>query len=261
MSTNFFAEALKQALRERHFNQAQLAEFLGVDPAYVSRWLKGSSPRIDQIRNALTVLGWSLERARPDYDAFADAIAKVGPSGAALPTSAKEKVAHADIADIKELLEDAAETHKRRAIQPVRVVGRLLADTGHALFDTPNGESLEGVAAMFPQLPYAENLLSILIAEGHDLAPLIPHKARVFVRRILQPAGVPEGTIVLFESNSKNERLPLRRVVRLSEHRSGRVERLLGAPLIDRHEYVAFKPREGKMAWVIAGVVSLTAQS
>lgn len=259
MSTNFFAEALKQALRERHFNQAQLAEFLGVDPAYVSRWLKGSSPRIDQIRNALTVLGWSLERARPDYDPFTDAIAKVGTSGQALGTLAKEKGGQAEIAEIKDLLEDAAEAHKRRAIQPVQVVGRLLTDTGHALFDNTKGESLEGVAAMFPQLPYAENQLSILIAEGHDLAPLIPHKARVFVRRILQPAGVPDGTVVLFEGNAKNERLPLRRVVRLSEHRSGRVERLLGAPLIDRHEYVAFKPREGKMAWVVAGVVSLTA--
>lgn len=260
MSTNFFAEALKQALRERHFNQAQLAEFLGVDPAYVSRWLKGSSPRLDQIRNALTVLGWSLERARPDYDPFADAIAKVGPGGGALPTSAREKIVPADVQEIKGLLEGAAEAHKRRSIQPVQVVGRLMTDTGHAIFDISKGEELEGVAAMFPQLPYAENHLSVLIAEGHDLAPVIPHKSRVFVRRILQPAGVPDGTIVLFEANAKNERLPVRRVVRLSEHRSGRVERLLGAPLIDRHDYVAFKPREGRMAWVIAGVVSLLAQ-
>ena len=56
-TTKFFAEALKQTMKERRMNQAQLAEYLSVDPAYISRWLRGASPRLGQLVSCLEKIG------------------------------------------------------------------------------------------------------------------------------------------------------------------------------------------------------------
>lgn len=71
---NFFAETLKLYLDEHGMNQAQLAEYLGIEPPYISRWLRGAYPRLDLMQDVLRRLGWNLDRARPDYDPIEDAI-------------------------------------------------------------------------------------------------------------------------------------------------------------------------------------------
>lgn len=49
-------------------NKSQLADRLGVEPSYITRWLRGVYPRVETMREVLGKLGWDLERARPEYD-------------------------------------------------------------------------------------------------------------------------------------------------------------------------------------------------
>jgi transcriptional regulator with XRE-family HTH domain len=259
MSSNFFSEALKQALTQRHFNQAQLAEFLHVDPAYISRWLKGSSPRIDQMRSVLTNLGWDLDRAHPDYDPFGDAIRTLEEGRAVIePKKGKKSSQLGDAGEVRQLLADAAESHRRAQQRPVNMIGRLVAQKG--LMEGVEPKEVVGLQTMdevLKPLDYADNEMSVAEVVGNDFAPAYPQGSLVFLRRILKPGAVPDGTDVLFEALRKPGVLQLRRLVRISEGRSGRIDRVIGAPIAVGHNYLFYRPREVRLHSAIVGSLAV----
>ncbi len=263
MSSNFFSEALKQALTRHHFNQAQLAEFLHVDPAYISRWLKGSSPRIDQMRTVLTNLGWDLERAHPDYDPFGDAIRTLEEGRPVVePKKGRKASQLGDAGEVRQLLADAAEAHRRAQQRPVNLIGRLLAQKG--LMEAIEPSEVAGLQTMnevLKPLDYAGNELSVAEVAGNDFAPAYPQRSLVFLRRILKPGSVPDGTDVLFEALRKPGLLHLRRLVRISEDRSGRIDRVIGAPIAAGHNYLFYRPREVRLHSAIVGSLSIVRES
>lgn len=261
MSKNFFSEALREAMAERHFNQAQLAEFLKVDPAYVSRWLKGSSPRIHQMREVLSKLGWEIDRARPDYDPFADAINRVETDQE--PEGSKKKVGEKagtyqkkSIPEVKKLLEDAAEAHRIVNTAPVPLVGRVTAADASVTVSKDPEATFDTVGTMFPEVNFAENAVSFLKVDGGELEPLYRSGDILAVRRVLQPSLVPDGTIIVFESGKKGAAGFMRRLIRVADRSVSRVERLIGIPLVPRQEYLFFKPREVRLQFVVVGVIS-----
>ncbi len=265
MSKNFFSQALRDAMTERHFNQAQLADFLKVDPAYVSRWLKGSSPRIHQMRDVLSRLGWNLDRARPDYDPFADAITRVESDKE--PTGSRKKVAEKagaysrkDAEEVKKLLEGAAETHRIVNTAPVPLVGSVATQSAVVSVGKEATAIYDTVGTMFPEVNYAENALSFIRVEGKDLEPLYRNGDLLAVRRVLQPAKVPDGAVIVFDSGKRGSTSSsLRRLIRVADRSVSRVERLIGIPLVENHNYLFYKPREVKLAYVVVGVLSVRA--
>ncbi len=259
MSSNFFSEALRHAMTQRHFNQAQLAEFLEVDPAYISRWLKGSSPRIEQMRSVLSNLGWDMDRARPNYDPFGDAIRALDEGREGVDLKKGKKVSPlGDVKEVRQLLEEAAESHRRQQQKPVSSVGKILAGRGTLESSEPvEMAGLQAIGEVISPLDYADNDLSVVTVEGNDLAPVYPAGSFIFLRRILKPQGVPDGTDVLFEAIRKPGVLHLRRLVRISEGRSGRIDRVIGAPLCPAHSYLFYRPREVRLHSAIVGALSV----
>ncbi len=259
MSANFFSDALRQAMANRHFNQAQLAEFLGVDPAYVSRWLKGSSPRIDQMRNVLTTLGWELDRARPDYDPFADAITKIKdtPDPQTGKKIAEKSTEYKKLDDIKDLLEGAAEAHKRLSHEPVPLYGGISAADGVVSYkESDKAPDFDSLTGLYGPVEYADNALYMLTVSGNELAPTYLNGARLLLRRVLQPNAVPNGAEVILEAVRKPGKLHLRRLVRVMDKDAGRVEKVIGLPMVEGQEYLFFKPREVKLHSVVVGSIN-----
>ncbi len=262
MTKNFFSQALRDAMSDRHFNQAQLAEFLKVDPAYISRWLKGSSPRLHQMREVLSHLGWDIDRARPDYDPFSDAITRVdSEKGAA---GSKKKVAEKtaayrkmDAGEVKKLLEGAAETHRIATAAPVPLVGTVAAENAQVTVGKDASATYDTIGTMFPEVDFAENTLSFLRVEGKNLEPLYRDGDLLAVRRVLQPSKAPDGSVVVFETGKRGSTGHLRRMIRVADRSVSRVERLIGIPLVDGQDYLFFKPREAKLAYVVVGVLSV----
>jgi transcriptional regulator with XRE-family HTH domain len=263
MAMNFFADALRQAMLQKHFNQAQLAEFLKVDPAYVSRWLKGSSPRLDQMRSVLALLGWDLERARPEYDPFNDAIrileeSREG-SDAKKGKKAPATTPLGDVREVKQLLQDAAESHRRQQQRPVHGVGKLNAEKGIMQQTEPTElNGLQAISDMLRPVDYADNDILVIHVHGHHLAPVYPDGSLLLTRRILKPHVVPDGTDVFFEAIRKPGSFHLRRLVRISEGRSGRIDRVIGAPLCASHNYLFYRPREVRLHAAVVGALSIT---
>lgn len=256
--SNFFSDALRQAMASRHYNQAQLAEHLGVDPAYVSRWLKGSSPRIDQMRNVLITLGWDLERARPDYDAFEEAIAQLRQKPAAGGGKAKDKAAdYQNLESIRKLLESAAETHRRRSQPPVTVIGRVDTAKDRVLLEqAKNAPSYEGLSPLFPAPGFADNELSMLVVSGAGLEPVFSDGARLLVRRVLRVNLVPDGTTVVLEAIRKPNELALRHLVKVEDTATGRQDGYIGAPVAPSQQHLFFKPREMRIPYAVVGVLA-----
>jgi len=255
MSSNFFSDALRAAMATKHFNQAQLAEFLTVDPAYISRWLKGSSPRLDQMRSVLTQLGWKIERARPDYDPFADAIERAKADTGGKVT--EKGVKYSTMDDVKKLLEGAQQVHKKSSYAPVPVIGRLNADAAAAKTDDKkNPDTHEILAPLFPCPTYTGEELFILTVEGDALAPAYPAGSLLFVRPVQNISDIPEGAIVFFASGEKGPNLHIRRLFRIEETKVKRVDRLIGAPLTPAQEYMYFKPREANIPYALVGCVN-----
>lgn len=263
MSKNFFSEALRAAMQERHVNQAQLSEFLGVDPAYVSRWLRGSSPRIGQMKDVLAKLGWSLDRARPDYDPFGDVIDRIE---TVQPEGQARKVAEAapayrrkDAPDVKHLLKQAAEAHRIVNSAPVPVTGAVATADGCVALEDKSGTSFDTVGNVFPETNYAENALSLMKIEGDGMMPAFKAGDLLALRRILQPSLVPDGTVVVMEGTKKGSVPCLRRLIRVADRGESRIERLVGLPLAEGHSYLFFKPREVRLLHAVVGVISFEA--
>ncbi len=57
-------DALREAMEERGFNQAELASYVDVEPMYISRWLRGTQPRFEEGVRILELLGWRMERLK-----------------------------------------------------------------------------------------------------------------------------------------------------------------------------------------------------
>lgn len=260
MSSNFFSEALRQGMKERHFNQAQLAEFLGVDPAYISRWLKGSSPRLDQLRNVLEILGWHLNRARPDYDAFADAIDTIDQSDSADKASSgsvKEKGRkYGNMKEIKSLLEDVAKSQKQPEAAPLALLGSMDAYSGVTTLSSEAASFADSINSTLKKQDFAETeLYCVKVTTSGPNAPF-PAGSTIFLRRILRPSGVPTKSIVLMEPVAEPGKLYLRQLVRLRDESANRVDRLIGAPVSPAQDYLYFKPREVKLHSVVVACLS-----
>ncbi|MGF1572004.1 MAG: helix-turn-helix domain-containing protein [Sumerlaeia bacterium] len=260
MSSNFFSEALRQGMKERHYNQAQLAEFLNVDPAYISRWLKGSSPRLDQLRNVLEILGWQLSRARPDYDPFADAIDTIDQSDSADKAaggSVKDKNRkYGNMKEIKSLLEDAAKSQKQPEAVPLALLGSMDAESGITTLNLTEKFFHDSLNATLEKQDFAETeLYCIKVTASSPNAPF-PANSTVLLRKILRPSGVPTKSLVLMEPASEPGKLYLRKLVRLRDEAANRVDRLIGSPVSPSQDYLYFKPREVKLHSVVVGYVT-----
>lgn len=57
-------DALREAMEERGFNQAELATYVDVEPMYISRWLRGTQPRFEEGVRILELLGWRMDRLK-----------------------------------------------------------------------------------------------------------------------------------------------------------------------------------------------------
>ncbi|MDX1973198.1 MAG: helix-turn-helix transcriptional regulator [Candidatus Sumerlaeia bacterium] len=251
MSSNFFSEALRQGMRERHFNQAQLAEFLQVDPAYISRWLKGSSPRLEQLRSVLELLGWHLGRARPDYDPFADAINSIDHPESGEPQSAKEKARkYSNMKEVKSLLEEVAKTQRQPDSLPLAVSGSLNAITGESKLAAA-GEVMDSLSNNLKLIDFAETSLYAMRVDVSGPGAFYPQGTILILRKVLRPSGVPTKSIVLMEPVATPGTYHLRQLVRLRDESVNRVDRLIGAPLSAEQDYLYFKPREVRIHSVV----------
>lgn len=254
--SNFFSNALRQAMTDKHFNQAQLAEYLNVDPAYISRWLKGSSPRLDQLTAVLSILGWSLERARPDYDAFSDAIESIE-----APKSKKAKVAekgsgYKNMTEIKSLLSNVAQSQKKNSIAGALYSGTVKGDVGTVDLSDSGSKELVSVDDLFEELNYAENQIIYLNVKTDSTDPLVQQGTKLFMRKVLRHQSVPTGAIVVLEPSDNPGTYQIRKLIRLRDDTSGRVDRLIGAPLSKEQDYIYFKPRDMKMVAVLIGTMT-----
>jgi transcriptional regulator with XRE-family HTH domain len=259
VGSEFFSAALREAMATRHFNQAQLAEFLRVDPAYISRWLKGSSPRLDQMCAVLDDLGWDLSRSHPDYSPFQDAITQVT-SEIDGGKSAADTASLTKIEEVQQLLAKADDTRKRTAYKPVATIGDVDASNATAeIVEVDEDEGVEAPAAFFRVIPYADNDVVALRVKGSDLAFPYPEGTLLFARRVLKPADLPSSSLVIMENLEKGARLELRRLIRLEEPHGERIDRIVGAPVHASQGYLVQKPRESRMLYVVIGILQFTA--
>lgn len=262
MATNFFASALREGLNRHHFNQAQLSEFLGVDPAYVSRWLKGSSPRLDQLRNVLTKLGWDLHRAHPDYDPFQDAVKRLqsafdSPSGVAEEGPTYGVTSKKEAREVRDLLQHLAKQQSQMERTPVCLEGHIRG-AGAAFEPLAKGaekETYELSPALFREYDFAGTQVSMARVEDDCLDPLYPAGTILFLRRVNNIGTVPNGFEVLMQGKKEDGPLQLRRLVRIEEPEANRVDRLIGAPVTPRQEYVFLRPREASVHSVVIGAM------
>jgi hypothetical protein len=116
---------------------------------------------------------------------------------------------------------------------------------------------LQTMDELLKPLDYADNELSVAEVEGNHFAPIYAPGSFVFLRRILKPASVPDGTDVLFEALRKPGVLQLRRLVRISEGRSGRIDRVIGAPIAEGHNHLFYRPREVRLHSAIVGALAV----
>lgn len=257
MNRNFFSQALREALATRHFNQAQLAEFLNVDPAYISRWLKGSSPRIDQMVSCLDKLGWDLHRAHPEYDALNDALrvlkARVEGND---PGGAERREDFGSVDDIGELLGDLAQKSRSLQDEPLEVKGTIGGKRAEATYSTVAGcDAYESAVSFAKAYDFADTSAFMMLVKGDHLAPKYPDGTLLVMRRILQPGEVPNGFEVLFDPVEKGAGQCLRQLVRVEDGRGGRIDRIIGAPVSPQQDYVFFRPREVRLTAAVVGAV------
>lgn len=249
MESDFFASALRHEMEVRHFNQAQLAEFLDVDPAYVSRWLKGSSPRIDQIVRVLTALGWDLDRARPSYDPFSDVARQLGEGKSA--TKAAE-----DTTELKKLLKRASEARQHEASPPIQVLGVVEKADGQADMRDKNADEVPDFISTFYTCPdYSENDLFILQTREGVFDGRMPHGSHLVMRRVLNASAAAEGALILLGPASDPKKLWLRRLARVENTGARRIERVLGLPINEQQELISLKPREANIHSVAVGFI------
>lgn len=253
---NFFCTALREAMQKHHFNQAQLAEHLRVDPAYISRWLKGSSPRIDQMIGVLATLGWQLDRARPEYNPFEDALSIAREQGH--DTSAARAGKKTGASEIGALLRGADEASRRESSPPVTHTGSLDSASGQVLFrESPGSQELDTVFGIFPALPYASRSLTYITVSGNGLAPMFRDGTRVILRRITKQNEVPDGTVVVMETARRPATFQVRRLVRVIDEREDRVVKIIGAPVTDTQDFLFFRPRDARIHSVVVGQVRI----
>jgi len=206
MNPGFFAEALRRTLKEKRINQAQLAEFLSVDPAYVSRWLRGSSPRLGQLIKCLELMGWTLERAHPDYDPLEDTLKRVEKTVGAAKAKSTNRT-------MLEMMEELVVRQRALEVEPVPLVGVLDAASGSVQAPKGRGQaSFDTAQSLAPAGSGKPSELRALKVEGADLAPEIPAGSVLFLRQPETGEKVPEGALAIIRLPAKGSEPCLRRV-------------------------------------------------
>ncbi|MCB2156430.1 helix-turn-helix domain-containing protein [bacterium] len=251
---NFFSSALRKGMEERRFNQAQLAEFLKVDPAYVSRWLKGAHPRIDQMSRVLTALGWDLDRAHPDYDPVADALTRVSQDPTGVDSGAVKEAAadYGAPASLKRVLEKAS----RRAADAksgVIFAGRVDASNGSVKFEEFELPVPNFLSPAFSTMLTDKEDIVLFLLEGSGLAPHFQDGTWLFAQQVNSISELKTGDDVMFKTGAKGKNCDLRRFVRMTNASSGRTEVIVGAPLTMHGSYLTCKVREAKCPYKIVG--------
>jgi len=253
MQENFFINALREAMTKHHFNQAQLSEFLGVDPAYISRWLKGSSPRIDQMLVILSALGYDLDRAHPAYDPCRDALKRVVEGDVSYDGS---KIS---TDDLKAVITGAAQSQWREKFPETTISGSIDATTGKAT-PTKESEPLEGIVQLFPELAYCQKQLRTMRVVGEAMSPAVKDGSLVFLRKIVDEDAVPTGAIILFETARRPQAWQMRRLIRMPDDRPARSEHAVGAALGPHQDDLVFTVRECRMDYIVVGVLEFPKQ-
>lgn len=251
---NFFSKALRRGMEERRLNQAQLAELLKVDPAYVSRWLKGAHPRIDQMSRVLTALGWNLDRANPDYDPVADALTQVSqePFGVEASAVKEAATAYGAPASLKRVLEKAS----RRAADAkagIPFAGRIDAADGAVSFEDFEIAIPRFLSPVFSTAMTDKEDVVLFLLEGSGMAPQYQDGAWLFAQQINSLSELQTGDDVFFKAGPRSKRCDFRRFVRMTSAASGRTEVIVGAPLTAHGTYVTCKVREAKCPYKIVG--------
>lgn len=251
---NFFSNALRKGMEERRFNQAQLAEFLKVDPAYISRWLKGAHPRIDQMSRVLTVLGWNLDRAHPDYDPVTDALTRVAQEPYGVESGAVKEAAtqYGAPASVKKVLEKAS----RRATDAksgVAFAGRINSTDGSAKFEEFELPVPQYLPSSYSIILSEKEDLSLFLVEGNGLEPHYQNNSWLFALQVNNLSELKTGDDVLFKMGAKGKSCDLRRFVRMTNADSGRTEIIVGAPLTLHGSYLTCRIREAKVLFKVVG--------
>lgn len=252
---NFFSKALQRGMEEHRFNQAQLAEYLNVDPAYISRWLKGAHPRIDQMSRVLKALGWNLDRAHPDYDPVVDALTLVSQEPKAADSGELKQAVEASgaPASLKRVLEKAS---RRAAVARagIRFAGRVDANTGSVEFDDFELPIPTFLSPTFSTMLADKQDIVLFLVEGTGLTPHYYDGTWLFAQQVNNLSELQTGDDAFFRSKPKSRTCDLRRFVRMASASSGRTEAIMGVPLTSDGTYLTCKVREADCPYKIVGV-------
>lgn len=199
---NFFADALRKALREKGLNQAQLAEFLGIEPPYISRWLRGAYPRLDLMQDVLARLGWQLDRAHPEYDPVIDAVKQVrGELDEAAPDAVAESYgAGAGRADFRKLLDNFVEIRQTELDSVPRIEGliRVSQQEFEVVFERPAGYDLAKLESCIPRFANGGHRpLQALLLDRAATPFGSGDTVLAFVREWRNSEEIPDGTEVI----------------------------------------------------------------
>jgi len=215
MPNNFFVTALREAMSARRFNQAQLAEFLSVDPAYVSRWLHGSNPRVDVMMDVLRKLDWRMDRARPGYDPFRETVELLRGAEEGSVKETARAANRGSMTAVLDFLNDAA--HRRRVDSALKVCvcGQVNASDG-SLCDAAGAEELRYLHELLPpetDASYLAPQLCALRVTGGALPGVCPEEGYLLARDVRDASQLPGGALVVVESEGG---LAIRRLMRVT---------------------------------------------
>ncbi|MDK2971431.1 MAG: helix-turn-helix protein [Candidatus Sumerlaeota bacterium] len=201
---NFFADALRKALKEKGLNQAQLAEFLGIEPPYISRWLRGAYPRLDLMQDVLARLDWQLDRAHPEYDPVIDAVKQVRSE---LDEATGDAVAEscgtdAEQVDFRKLLSNFVEIRQTELDSVPRIEGliRFSQEDFEVVFERPSGYDLAKLESCIPRFANGGHRpLQALLLDRAATPFGSGDTILAFVREWHSGEEIPDGTEVIVQ--------------------------------------------------------------
>jgi hypothetical protein len=214
---NFFVSALREAQQERGLNQAQLATLLGIEPPYISRWLRGAYPRLDLMVEVLGRLGWRMDRAHPGYDPIADAAALIQQQMVHHGNGATAGQSDVPVEQFHQLLERFLTVRQRDAASRPAITGTVRAGTGEVAWGRP---ALPFVADLEANLPHfarhGRQALQALLLEAVTTEAVHGGGPLAFVREALEDEEPPDGSEVVVQVRAE-ETSHLRRLYRLQD--------------------------------------------
>ncbi|MBX3728163.1 MAG: helix-turn-helix domain-containing protein [Candidatus Sumerlaeia bacterium] len=214
---NFFVSALREAQQERGLNQAQLALLLGIEPPYISRWLRGAYPRLDLMVEVLGRLGWRMDRAHPGYDPIADAAALIQQQMAHHSNGSMVDRPDLSVEQFQQMLDKFLTARQRDAASRPAITGCVRAGTGEVAWGRPALPFVSDLESSLPHFArHGRQALQALLLEAVTAEPVRGGGPLAFVREALEDEEVPDGSEVVVQLRAE-ETSHLRRIYRLQD--------------------------------------------